>query len=199
MENGSMLLVSILTCVLLCTILQTKLFSPASASSPTVNTEQLCPEQLHPEQLRPEQLRESVRAKWLDYYRRNRHWLNRLQVWVTSEGQRRPTSSFILATLSTLDPQFNEMLPLIVDLNADPDRIVASFGLDFDPDDELEAIPAAPDDELEALSAEKTDTEEVRMLPPAAVNVAHSASRIAAKVDESCEGVYKKHRFPWQR
>ena len=178
-----MLLVSILTCVLLCTILQTKLFSPASASSPTVNTEQLCPEQL-----RPEQLRESVRAKWLDYYRKNRHWLNRLQVWVTSEGQRRPTSSFILATLSTLDPQFNEMLPLIVDLNADPDRIVASFGLNF-----------APDDELEALSAEKTDTDEVRMLPPAAVNVAQSASRIAAKVDESCEGVYKKHRFPWQR
>lgn len=194
-----MLLVSILTCVLLCTILQTKLFSPASASSPTVNTEQLCPEQLRSEQLRPEQLRESVRAKWLDYYRKNRHWLNRLQVWVSSEGQRRPTSTFILATLSTLDPQFNEMLPLIVDLNADPDRIVASFGLDFDPDDELEALSTAPDDELEALSAEKTDTEEVRMLPPAAVNVAQSPSRIAAKVDESCEGVYKKHRLPWQR
>lgn len=194
-----MLLVSILTCVLLCTILQTKLFSPASASSPTVNTEQLCPEQLRSEQLRSEQLRESVRTKWLDYYRKNRHWLNRLQVWVSSEGQRRPTSTFILATLSTLDPQFNEMLPLIVDLNADPDRIVASFGLDFDPDDELEALSTAPDDELEALSAEKTDTEEVRMLPPAAVNVAQSPSRIAAKVDESCEGVYKKHRLPWQR
>lgn len=165
-----MLLVSILTCVLLCTILQTRLFS--SASSPTVNTEQL---------------RQSVKAKWLDYYQKNRHWLNRLQVWVTSEGQRRPTSSFIVATLSTLDPQFTEMLPLMVDLNADPDRIVATLGLNFDPDLELEAVPA-----------EQTNADEVKMLP-AAANIAQSPSRIAAKVDESCEGVYKKHRFPWQR
>lgn len=170
-----MLLVSILTCVFLCTILQTRLFLPASASSPTVNTEHL---------------RQSVKAKWLDYYQENRHWLNRLQVWVTSEGQRRPTSSFIVATLSTLDPQFTEMLPLMVDLNADPDRIVATLGLNFDPDLELQVVPA-----------EQTDAEEeVKMLPAAVTaNIAQSPSRIAAKVDESCEGVYKKHRFPWQR
>ncbi|MBD2742269.1 DUF5331 domain-containing protein [Coleofasciculus sp. FACHB-1120] len=138
-----------------------------------------------------EHLRQSVKAKWLDYYQENRHWLNRLQVWVTSEGQRRPTSSFIVATLSTLDPQFTEMLPLMVDLNADPDRIVATLGLNFDPDLELEAVPA-----------EQTNADdEVKMLPaaPVTANIAQSPSRIAAKVDESCEGVYKKHHFPWQR
>lgn len=160
-----MLLVSLLTGVLVFAIFLPGLISPASSSS--VNTEKL---------------RKSLKAKWLAYYRENRHWLDNLQVWVTCEGQRRPTASFIVATLSTLDPQFTKMLPLLVDLNKDPDRIVASLGLNFD-----------PEKELEALQVEKNGAE-LKMLPPAIAKLTESASRIAAKVDESCEGVYKKSR-----
>jgi len=131
-----------------------------------------------------EKLRQSLKAKWLAYYRENRPWLNRLQIWVTSKGQRRPNSSFILATLSTLDTQFNHLLPLIVDLNKDPDEIVASLGLNFDPDKELNALP-------EAIK----DADQIKMLPPAFAKMMDSPSRNAAKVDESCEGVYKKHEI----
>ncbi len=160
-----MLLASLLTCILLFAILRSRLLSPASSRS--VNTEKL---------------RQSLKAKWLAYYRENSHWLNRLQVWVTCKGQRRPNSSFILGTLATLDPQFKQMLPLIVDLNKDPDEIVVSLGLNFDPDKEINALPEG-----------RKDADLVRMLPPAAENATESPSRAAAKVDESCEGVYKKH------
>lgn len=160
-----MLLASILTCILLFAVLRSRLLLPASSRS--VNTEKL---------------RQSLKAKWLAYYRENRHWLNRLQIWVTSKGQRRPNSSFILATLSTLEPQFNHLLPLIVDLNKDPDEIVASLGLNFDPDKEINALPEA-----------KKDASQVKMLPPGVANITESPSRTASKVDESCEGVYKKN------
>lgn len=162
-----MLLASLLTCILLFAILRSRLLLPASSRS--VNTEKL---------------RQSLKAKWLDYYRENRHWLNRLQVWVTSKGQRRPNSSFILATLSTLEPQFNHLLPLIVELNKDPDEIVASLGLNFDPDKELNALPEA-----------KKDAVQLKMLPPGLAKMIDSPSRTAAKIDESCEGVYKKHEI----
>ncbi len=162
-----MLLVSLLTGLLLFTILRYGLFSAAISSK--VNTEKL---------------QRSLKAKWLAYYRENRHWLNRLQIWITYEGQRRPSSSFIVATLSILEPQFTKMLPLIVDLNRDPDQIVASLGLNFDPEKELEALPAL-----------KANGVEFRMLLPAA-EPAEPASRVVAKIDESCEGVYKKQNLP---
>jgi hypothetical protein len=47
-----------------------------------------------------------------------------LGVWVNCDGQRRPSSSFILATLSVLEPELTQMLPLIVDLSSNPDRII---------------------------------------------------------------------------
>jgi len=50
-------------------------------------------------------LRHSLKVKWLLYYRQNRQWLVKLQIWGTYDGQRRPSSSFILATLSNLEPQ----------------------------------------------------------------------------------------------
>lgn len=37
-----------------------------------------------------------------------------------------------------------ELLPLVVDLNNNPDRIVAALGLDFNPEDELEATETTP-------------------------------------------------------
>lgn len=134
-----------------------------------------------------ELLRKSVKAKWLEYYRENRHWINRLKIWGTYEGQRRPTSSFILAALSTLDPQLTKMLPLIVDLNNNPDRIVSSLGLNFNPEKELQAI-----------ASQKLADEVVKMLPPGSIPLNVAPSQVAAKVDESCEGVYKKERLPFE-
>lgn len=90
-------------------------------------------------------LRHSVKIKWLLYYRQNRPWLIQLKIWGTYQGQRRPSSSFILATVSTLEPQLTQMLPFIVALSNHPDQIVAALGLNFNPDQELKSLtePAA--------------------------------------------------------
>jgi hypothetical protein len=98
-----------------------------------------------------EQLRQTVKTKWLDYYRDNRHWLAKLAVWGNYKGQRRPSSSFILATLSVLEPQLPFLFPVIVDLSNDPDRIVSALGLNFNPETELEALDAKERAELKLL------------------------------------------------
>ena len=100
-----------------------------------------------------EHLRRSLKAQWLDYYQENRTWLTRLGVWVNCEGNRRPSSSFILATLSVLEPQLTQMLPLVVDLSSNPDRIVMALGLNFNPDEELTAIVQAAPEEVKRLPA----------------------------------------------
>jgi|GEM_PF-2979939 len=121
-----------------------------------------------------EQLRRSLKAKWLTYYRENRPWLIRLGVWVDVEGQRRPSSSFILATLSVLEPQLTQLLPLIVDLSSSPDRIVRALGLNFNPDKELDRLP-----EGEAL----------RMLPSGPTETLTLASQTA--VNDDCRRLRK--------
>ena len=133
-----------------------------------------------------EQLRQSAKSKWLSYYRENRSWLIRLGVWVNCEGQRRPSSSFILATLSILEPRLTQLMPLVVDLSTNPDRIVAALGLNFNPDSELGALSEAGDD-LEA-------DEPMRMLPGGATDavnpaIAPSPSRLPTMVDEDCRGI----------
>lgn len=102
-----------------------------------------------------QQLRQSLKVLWLNYYREHRDWLTRMGVWVTCEGKRRPSSSFILATLSVLEPKLTQLLPLIVDLSSNPDRIVLALGLNFNPDEELEAIE----------KAQPATNGQVRMLP----------------------------------
>jgi len=87
-----------------------------------------------------QQLRESLKIKWLNYYFENRPWLVKMQIWGTYDGQRRPSSGFMLATLSVLEPQLDEIFPLIVDLNSNPDHIVAALGLNFNPDRHLDLI-----------------------------------------------------------
>lgn len=129
-----------------------------------------------------EHLRKSLKVLWLNYYRKNRDWISRLGVWVDCEGQRRPSSSFILATLATLEPQLHEILTFIVDLSGNPDRIVMALGLNFNPDEQLEAL----------AKAEEPPGEKVKMLPSGAnaVNLPTKAtpSRSLA-IDESCEGI----------
>ena len=90
-----------------------------------------------------EHLRHSLKVKWLLYYRQNRPWLVKLQIWGTYEGQRRPSSGFILATLSNLEPQLTQVFPFIVALSNNPDQIVAALGLNFNPDQELKSMTEA--------------------------------------------------------
>jgi hypothetical protein len=67
-----------------------------------------------------------------------------MAIWTESElGHRRPLSSFLLATATVLEPRVTELMPLLVDLSSDPDRVIEALGLDFDPDRELELAAKA--------------------------------------------------------
>lgn len=90
-----------------------------------------------------QQLRQSLKLKWVSYYYKNRSWLGKMRVWGTYNGQRRPNSGFILAALSALELQLEEVLPLICELNNDPDQIVVALGLNFNPEEELHLIESA--------------------------------------------------------
>ena len=125
-----------------------------------------------------EKFRQSLKLKWLEYYRDNRSWIVHLGIWITSQGRRRPSSSFILATLAILEPKLNQLMPLVVDLSSNPDRIVAALGLNFNPDEALEGLYGSK-----------------KMLPVSATPEADSGLKKisphrASKADESCRGVY---------
>jgi hypothetical protein len=116
-----------------------------------------------------QQLRQSLKIKWLSYYQQNHSWLAKMQIWGTYDGLRRPTSGYILATLSILEPQFPETLAFLNDLNNDPDQIVAALGLNFNPDQELELLkledfPIVADQPFvdETPDVEKPDSSPVR-------------------------------------
>lgn len=116
-----------------------------------------------------QQLRKSIKQRWLTYYVDNRPWITRLRIWVDCDGQRRPSSSFILATLSILEPQLNQLLPLIVDLSSNPDRIVVALGLNFNPDEHpyvIERLKHLEDDsDSLADSTASNGNGTVKMLP----------------------------------
>lgn len=125
-----------------------------------------------------QQLRRSLKDKWLDYYQSNRHWLTRLGVWVSCDGQRRPSSGFILATLTTLEPQLLELLPLVVDLNSNPDRIILALGLNFN-----------PDEVLATLTRDVEFSEDVKCLPSSStLAMPERSTRRYTILDEACEG-----------
>lgn len=106
-----------------------------------------------------QQLRESLKLKWLTYYAKNRSWLIQMQIWGTYDGQRRPTSGFILGILSQLDPDLIELLPLILDLNKNPDQIISALGLNFNPDKHLNLVK--PD--------KQSSNTEIKALPSMAI------------------------------
>ncbi|KOP27822.1 hypothetical protein AMR41_02540 [Hapalosiphon sp. MRB220] len=87
-----------------------------------------------------QQLRESLKLKWVKYYFQNRPWLVKMRIWGTYDGERRPSSGFILATLSVLEPELDEILPLLLELNNNPDCIVTALGLNFNPEEELHLL-----------------------------------------------------------
>lgn len=120
-----------------------------------------------------DQLRRSLKDRWLDYYQENRSWITRLSIWVSCDGKRRPSSSFILGALSTIEPRLVDLLPLIVDLSNHPDRIIVALGLNFDPEQELH------------LKQLKAEAESPKYLPAGATP---EMTRRPAEVDEACEG-----------
>jgi len=140
------------------------------------------------------QFRKSIKEKWLNYYADNRQWIICLRIWVNCDGQRRPSSSFILATLSILEPQLNQLLPLIVDLSSNPDRIVAALGLNFNPDEHPSVISKIK--QMEEDAENNSEIEEsngsVRMLPAATSEVQlpspASTASLLSKIDEGCQG-----------
>lgn len=85
-------------------------------------------------------LRQSLKIKWLSYYEQNRAWLVKMRIWKDYDGIRRPSSGYILATLSTLEPELKKILPFILDLNNDPDQIIAALHLHFNPEQELKLL-----------------------------------------------------------
>lgn len=113
-----------------------------------------------------EHLRRALKSEWLAYYRQNRHWIIRLGVWVNCQGQRRPSASFILGALSTLEPQLLQLLPLVVDLNSNPDRVVIALGLNFNPEEELKALEDVESNQIPTQNHASTSSEAaVKMLP----------------------------------
>ena len=128
-----------------------------------------------------ERLRRTLKRKWLNYYRANRTWLVQLGVWVSCDGHRRPSSSFILASLSVLEPRLTDLFPLIVDLSQDPDHVVEALGLNFDPEAELaQHLPDA--------SANRA----VQLLPSTAAPEALWTTLQSAngQPDEACQGIW---------
>uniref|UniRef100_A0A832M4M5 DUF5331 domain-containing protein n=1 Tax=Oscillatoriales cyanobacterium SpSt-402 TaxID=2282168 RepID=A0A832M4M5_9CYAN len=139
------------------------------------------------------QFRKSIKEKWLNYYADNRQWIICLRIWVNCDGQRRPSSSFILATLSILEPQLNQLLPLIVDLSSNPDRIVAALGLNFNPDEHPTVIAKIKqmEEETENSSEIEETNGSMRMLPAATNEVqlpSPSTPSLLSKMDEGCQG-----------
>ncbi|PAX56539.1 DUF5331 domain-containing protein [Brunnivagina elsteri] len=87
-----------------------------------------------------QELCQSLKLEWLRYYKNNRHWLEKMEIWATFEGERRPLSSFVLATVTVLEPSLIDILPLLADLNSDPDALIAALGLNFNPDKYLHLV-----------------------------------------------------------
>ncbi len=107
-----------------------------------------------------QELRQSLKLKWLHYYKENRHWLEKMQIWATFEDERRPLSSFVLATVSVLEPNLIEFLPLIADLNSDPDDVMVALGLNFNPEKFLHLIESEPKKNQVTENKSKSDSSE---------------------------------------
>ncbi|NJL61460.1 MAG: DUF5331 domain-containing protein [Methylacidiphilales bacterium] len=87
-----------------------------------------------------QELCQSLKLEWLRYYKNNRHWLEKMEIWATFEGERRPLSSFVLATVTVLEPSLIDILPLLADLNSDPDALITALGLNFSPEKYLHLV-----------------------------------------------------------
>ncbi|MEH2383625.1 MAG: DUF5331 domain-containing protein [Nostoc sp.] len=127
-----------------------------------------------------QQLRQSLKQKWLIYYEQNIPWLVKIRIWGTYDGLRRPLSGFILATLSVLEPQFDEILSFMLDLNNDPDKIVAALGLNFNPDEELGLIKSEHSmatSQVESESPDQKHSKDMSLVVTASKIAPHSLAK----------------------
>jgi hypothetical protein len=108
-----------------------------------------------------QELRQSLKMKWLSYYEENRPWLVKMRIWASYNGLRRPSSGFIVATLSVLEPEFPQIIAFLIELNNNPDEIVAALGLNFNPDKELGLIKSQPNLAVTQLEHEFPEEEPV--------------------------------------
>jgi hypothetical protein len=137
-----------------------------------------------------QQLRQSLKLKWVSYYYNNRSWLEKMRVWGTYDGLRRPTSSFILATLSVLEPQLEEIFPFILELNNDPDQIVAALGLHFNPEEQLHLVELAnceAEKELETEFLHQVLIEQKPLAPRVVVTEVENNTQPVASVGVTTE------------
>lgn len=125
-----------------------------------------------------QQIRQSLKLKWVNYYYKNRSWLVKVRVWGTYDGLRRPSSSFILATLSVLEPQLEQLLPFLIELNNDPDEIVSALGLNFNPEEHLHLIPL---DESEVASPSSNIFLQEKLLHGKSLNPSVAATEVESK------------------
>ena len=103
------------------------------------------------------QLRQTLKLKWLSYCQKNRSWLLKIRVWRDYNGVRRPSSGYILATLSALEPCFQDILSIFVELNNDPDQIIRALGLNFNPDEELRLLNLVNHTSSDEIISNSTD------------------------------------------
>ncbi|PLZ88875.1 DUF5331 domain-containing protein [Fischerella thermalis] len=114
-----------------------------------------------------QQLRESLKLKWVKYFFQNRPWLVKMRIWGTYDGLRRPSSGFILATLSVLEPELDEILPLLLELNNNPDHIVKALGLNFNPEEQMHLIAEDADIIQQKILSETSTNGKVDSQPQA--------------------------------
>ncbi|MGH7999580.1 MAG: DUF5331 domain-containing protein [Brasilonema sp.] len=146
-----------------------------------------------------QQLRQSLKLKWVSYYYNNRSWLGKMRVWGTYDGERRPNSGFILATLSVLEPQLEEMLPFISELNNDPDQIVVALGLNFNPEEHLHLVESAhsvAESEVHCESALQTLPEHLPVTPSVIAvgkeNNSKPVPSVAIQTKQTCEVPFQR-------
>ncbi len=135
-------------------------------------------------------LRQSLKIKWLSYYEQNRSWLVKMRVWATYNGLRRPSSGFILATLSVLEPEFDQVLAFIMELNNDPDEIVTALGLNFNPDAELRQAQ---------LNSHQQQQTEAKAPVANGVAVNHGSPPVLSLVDKSGRSPIDIHQVDEQK
>ncbi|KYC39911.1 hypothetical protein WA1_28500 [Scytonema hofmannii PCC 7110] len=143
-----------------------------------------------------QQIRQSLKLKWVNYYYKNRSWLVKVRVWGTYDGLRRPSSSFILATLFILEPQLEQLLPFLVELNNDPDEIVSALGLNFNPEEHLHSINldrSMVEDQVSNVSLQETLLNGKSLNPSVVATEVESKSQSLASVEVMTETVYEEN------
>jgi len=78
-----------------------------------------------------------------------------------------------------LEPNLTHLLPLIVDLSNNPDRIVMALGLNFNPDKLLEAQAKKVETDRRMLPAGEADSASI---PP------QERVKVYSEMDEACQG-----------